>query len=117
MLIIGAILEGYRSLKDKTLKITFETNEPTPEQLVGIATLSGKFGFLAFKEDAFKTSEKEVLEGLESDYEDKTKTPSKRLKAVFYVKWTQDPQGYEDFNLYYDYYMNKIIEHYKSTLE
>lgn len=117
MLIIGCILEGYRSLKDKTLKITFETSEPTPEQLVAIATLIGKFGFLAFKEDAFKTQEKDVLENLESDYEDKSKTPSQRLRNVFYVKWQQDPQGYKDFNLYYDYYMNKVIEFYKGTLE
>lgn len=117
MLIIGSILEDFRSLKDKTLKLTFSTNEPTPEQIMGIASLTQKFGYLAFKEDAFKTHEKDVLEGLESEYEDKGKTPAQRLRNVFYVKWQQDPQGYQDFNLYYDYYMNKIIEHYKSTLE
>ena len=116
MLIIGSILEGYRSLKDKTLKVTFETQEPTPEQLVAIATLSGKFGYLAFKEDAFKETEKRVLEDLESEYEDKGKTPAKRLRNVLYVNWQEDPQGYQDFNLYYEYQMTKMIEHWKGKL-
>ena len=116
MLIITGILEGYRSLKDKTLKITFETNEPTPEQLVGIATLIGKFGYLAFKEDQFKSQEKDVLESLESDYEDKGKTPSQRLRNVLYVTWQHDNKGYKDFNLYYEYMMEQMIKRWKSQL-
>ena len=116
MLIITGILESYRSLKDKTLKITFETNEPTPEQLVGIATLINKFGYLAFKEDQFKTQEKEILESLESDYEDTRKTPSQRLRNVLYVNWQHDPKGYKDFNLYYEYMMNLMIERWKKEL-
>jgi hypothetical protein len=30
---LPAQLEGYRSLKDRTLKLSFETNELTPEQM------------------------------------------------------------------------------------
>ncbi len=116
MLLIGSILEGYRSLKDKTLKVTFETNEPTPEQLVGIATLIGKFGYLAFKEDTFKSDEIEVLQGLESDFEDKGKTPSQRLRNVLYVNWQHNNKGYKDFNLYYEYMMNLMIEKWKREL-
>ena len=29
--LIPAVLESYRSLKDRTLKLSFETSEPTPE--------------------------------------------------------------------------------------
>ena len=116
MLLIGAILEGYRSLKDKTLKVTFESNEPTPEQLVGIATLIGKFGYLAFKEDTFKSDEIDVLQGLESDYEDKGKTPAQRLKSILYLNWKQKDEGYQDFNLYYEFQMNKMSEHWKKKL-
>ncbi len=117
MLIIGVILEGFQSLKDKTLKLTFSTQEPTPEQIMGIANNTQKFGYLAFKEDAFRSNEKKMLEDIESDYEDNTKTPSKRLRNVLYVNWEQDKQGYDDFNLYYDYHMNKMIDHWKSKLD
>ena len=117
MLIIGAQLETYRSLKDRTLKLSFETQEPTPEQLVAIVNNAQKFGYLAFKEDAFKQQEKDQLEQLESEYQDKGKSPSKRLKNVLYVNWQQDPQGYEDFNRYYDFHMEKMITHWKSKLD
>ena len=116
MIIIPAILEGYRSLKDKTLKITFETNEPTPEQFMGIGTSVQQFGYLAFKIEPFKEREKEAIESLESSYEDKTKTHSQRLRAVFYRCWEQDKEGYQDFDSYYKYRMEEIISHFKAKL-
>ena len=33
---IAAQLEGYRSLKDRTLKLTFETNELSPDDMGNI---------------------------------------------------------------------------------
>lgn len=117
MLLTGAIMESYRSLKDKTIKITFETQEPTPEILTQIALHNQKFGFLAFKEDAFKEDEKTFIQDLESGYEDKGKTPSKRLRNVLFVMFKQDNKGFESFSNYYDYHMEKFIDHVKSKLE
>ena len=34
MIVINSILESFRSLKDKTIKLSFETQEPTPEQIL-----------------------------------------------------------------------------------
>ena len=117
MLIIGSVLESYRSLKDKTLKITFETQEPSGEQLVQIATLIGKFGFLAFKEDALKENDKKLLENLKSDYEETGKTKSQRLRGVLYRMYEQDNKEYEVFDDYYNYQMERLINHFKNTLE
>lgn len=116
MLLIGAIMESYRSLKDKTIKVTFETQEPTPEMLTQIALHNQKFGFLAFKEDAFKEDEKTVLMELESSYEDNGKTPSKRLRDVLFVMYKQDDKGYDTFSKFYDYYMEQFIKHVKGKL-
>lgn len=116
MLLIGAILESYRSLKDKTIKLTFETQEPTPEQLTQIALHSQKFGFLVFKDDSFKESEKLEIEKLNSDYEDNSKTPSQRLRSVLFVAWKQDSKGYKDFKDFYNHYMEAYINNVKSKL-
>ena len=116
MLIIPAILNSYSSLKDGTLKITFETNEPTPEQVLGVAVNSQKFGFLAFKQDKFKQSEKDVLENLESEYEDKGKSKAQRLRAVLYVNFEQDNKGYNVFDDYYNFQMETLINHFKDKL-
>jgi len=116
MILIPAILSSFASLKDKTLKVVFETNEPTPEQIIGIASSTGQFGYLAFKVDTFKKQEIEALESLEADYEDTGKTPGQRLRGVLYVNFTNNAEGFDTFTRYYDYQMEKIITHYKSKL-
>lgn len=39
MIIIAAQLEGYRSLMDKSIKITFESQELNPQELLGIGII------------------------------------------------------------------------------
>lgn len=117
MIIIPAILESYRSLKDKTIKLTFETNEPTPEQLTGVALNIQKFGYLAFKEEPFSNREKDVIENLKSDYEEKTKTPAQRLRAVFYRLWEKEPEGFKNAVDHYNSKMETLIEHFKNKLD
>ncbi|HKK12412.1 MAG TPA: hypothetical protein VJ945_06245 [Flavobacteriaceae bacterium] len=117
MIILPATLETYASLKDKTVKLVFYTLELTPDNLVGIASSIQKFGYLAFKEDRFKDNEKKLLEGLKSDYDDHKLSKGQRLRNVLYRLWQQQPDGYEDFNLYYEFRMEKIIDHFKTKFE
>lgn len=117
MLLLPAILESYRSLKDKTMKIVFETNELTPQQLIEIVNNSQKFGFLAFKKDEFKNEEKLLLDSLKSDYNDKGKSKSTRLRNVLYVNWQQKSLGFEAFEDYYNDQMENLIVHYKNKLD
>jgi hypothetical protein len=117
MIIIAAQLENYRSLKDKSLKITFETNELNPQELLGIAECLGSFGYLAFKKEPFASSEQEKIESLETGYNAKEKTPSQRLRGVLYVNYQKDNEGFDTFTRYYDFQMEKITNHYKSKLD
>lgn len=117
MIIIPAQMEGFRTLKDKTLKVTFETNELNPQELLGIAENINTFGYLAFKKEPFGEKEKEMLENLESDYiESSGKTPSKRLRGVLFKVYESNPEGFKSFATFYDHYMEKIIEHYKTKI-
>lgn len=117
MLIFPALLESYRSLKDKTLKVTFETQEPTPEQLTGIALNIQKFGYLAFKEEPFKQKEKDVLESLKADYEDTGKTPSQRLRGVLYRLWEKNSEDFKNPVDHYNSKMETLIQHFKKLLD
>lgn len=117
MIVIPAILTSYKSLKDRTLVLQFETNEPTPEQLVNIALSVQYAGFLAFNKDAFKTEQLQIIHDTKAEYDDPTKTPSKRLKNVLFIAWKQKNEGYNDFNDYYNSKMEKFIEHIKKQLE
>jgi hypothetical protein len=116
MLLITAQLDSYRSLKDKTLKVVFETNEMTPEQHLALSNHLQQFGYLAFKKELFTDKEKEVIEDIKTDFNDNGKTPSQRLRAVLFLLFKNNPEGYEDFQLYYNFKLEKIINHFKSFL-
>lgn len=117
MLIIPGYFESYRSLKDKTLKLVFETQEPTPDQIGSIQASLMKSGFMAFHSDPFTNDQIEELKNIQVEFDDPIKTPSKRLRAVLYINWKQDNEGYEQFHDYYIIHMEKIIDHFKSKLD
>lgn len=117
MIVIPCILENFRSLNDKSLKLTFNTNEPTPEQVLGIASSSGQFGYLAFKTEMFKKNERDAIESLETDYQDAGKTPSQRLRGVLYRCYEKSNEGFDTFSRYYDHQMEKLLTHFKSKLD
>ena len=116
MITLPAILESFRSLKDKTYKVIFETSELTPEQLTGIGMSLGSFGYVAFKETSFGEKDKDFLQSLKVDYDDTGKTKGQRLRAVLYRWWEVEPQSYDVFDDFYNHHMEKLIIHFKKKL-
>jgi len=117
MIILPAILEGYRSLKDRTLKVTFETNEPNPEQLTQIALGNQKFGYLAFVVGEKEGELQKIMEEMPKQDIEFGKSKAQRLRGVLYRMWEQNKKGYEVFDDFYNFYMERIITHYKSNLD
>jgi hypothetical protein len=114
---LPAGLEGYRSLKDGTLKLSFETGELSPEQMANVHYSLNKVGYLAFSPDPFATHELEEIDKLKVEYNDTGKSPSQRLKAVLYLLWKQTPEGFTSSEVHYLHHMEKIIEHFKGKLD
>lgn len=114
---IPAILDSYRSLRDKGLKVTFETGELSPEQVANIQYSFNKAGYLAFSPDPFATHELEEIDKLKVEFSDTGKPPSQRLRAVLYRLWQQSPEGYKVFPDFYNAKMETLIEHFKNKLE
>ena len=118
MITIPAQLESFRSLKDRTLKITFETNELNPQDLLGISDNINSFGYLAFKKEPFNEKERQMIESLETDYlEDSNKTPSQRLRGVMYRLYEKDSEGFKSFTTYYNHHMEILLNHFKNKLD
>ena len=118
MLILPGILSGIRSRKDKTLAITFETKELTPEQSSGVINNLNDFGYIAFKKEQFNNDEKQLIDSIKADQlEINEKTPAQRLRAVLYRLWEQDKKSYDTFTDFYKASMEKLITHFKDKLE
>ena len=115
-ILIPAIYEGGRDLKDRTKKLTFQTNEITPEIAAELQGCVQQFVYLAIKREEFTKEQVDTINDLKTDFEEFGKNPSQRLRAVFYRLWEQSGEGYKDFNMYYQYKMEGLITHYKSKL-
>ena len=46
----------------------------------------------------------------------KEKSPSQRLKSVYFKLWEQDSEGVVDFEDYYEDKMEKLIAHFKTKI-
>jgi len=117
MIIIPAIFESFRSLKDRTYKLVFETSELNPEQLTGLGTSINYPGYLAFNKDVFKKEQEDALKHIKVDYDDNTKSKSQRLRAVLFVAWKQNDKGFTTFEEYYNFRMEQYIQHEKNKLD
>ena len=114
MLVVPAILDTFASLKDKTIRLVFYCNELTPQQLLKVAENIQQFGFLAFKNDKYKNKELDTLESIKGI--DVKKSNSQLLRSVLFRNFEKNKEGYKEFNEYYDFKMNKIINFFKDKL-
>jgi glycine betaine/choline ABC-type transport system substrate-binding protein len=116
MITIPSILESVATRKDGSVKLTFGTSELAPQIMTELFRGVNNFVYLAIKDEDFKPNEIEKLSQLKVDYDDRTKTPSQRLRGVFYKLYEQDSEGFKSFSSYYEHRMEKVIEHFKTKI-
>ena len=117
MIVLAAQLESVSTRKDKTVKLTFGSQELAPQEAGNIMSLANSFCFLAIKPETFTVTEKEILTQIKADQMTNTaKTPSQRLRGVLYVLFTQNNEGFDKFDAFYIFKLEQMIEHFKSKL-
>lgn len=114
-IILPSILNPLSRRKDRSVKLSFETRELTPEETMGLMALEGSEGWLHFS-----PNENTVELPPETASVEPKKTPSSRLRSVLYILYTQDVEKGKYVGLFDNYYseqIEKIIEHIKSKLD
>jgi len=117
MLILQTILENLTSRKDGTYKLTFGTQELSPDDIKEVAGVLNKFCFLGIKADEFKSTEIEILSQKEASEFDDNKTQGQRIRAVLFKLYSQNNEGFNNFDSFYKSKTEKYIEHLKSKIE
>ena len=115
MIKLAGQIESLSTRKDKTIKLTIGTQELSPSESAEVFQLNQQFCYIGIKPEPFTNDEEEFIDSLKSDY-DNIKSPSQRLRAILYVNFQQNDEGFKEFNSYYLFVMDKIAEHYKSKL-
>ena len=116
MTTLPAVLESIKTRRDRTVSLVFGTQELTPEKASELFGHVDKYCYLAVKSEDFNRNEIDAISNLKVDYDDQSKTPSKRLRGVLYRNWELNNEGFKKFELYYDTKMEAIITHFKGKL-
>lgn len=106
-----AILTRISYLKDGGLSLGFATQELTDADKVIASKFYGKFGHVLFAED--ELTEADIPK---ANAADRGKSPSQRLRAVLYIRWTQLGQD-GDFEVFYRQEIEKVITRVKTLLD
>ena len=104
---------------DKSVSISFNTSlEQSTSEMMELDAMFQQECVIAIKESEtpFLDTELKDLDAIDTDLEDTTKTPSKRLRSVLYVLWNQSPKDVE-FKEFYKNRMNSLIKQIKNRLE
>jgi hypothetical protein len=115
-LLTAAQLDRYNRRKDKSVSLTFITQEKSSSEIMDIDSMIDGFGYLYFRpEERLSKEEIAELDKLDTDLYDNPKSQSQRLRNVLYKNWEQEGSVGE-FKDYYKYHTEKIIRHYKDKL-
>jgi hypothetical protein len=117
LIVLHAQVGGVQSLKDKTIKLTFETQELNAKDAGLIFSMQNEAVSLGISRNTLTDKELNLLsnERLPIEAIPNKKSPGKRLRDVLYVLGQQ--KGEQDAEEHYQRIMNQIIEFYKSKLE
>ena len=88
----------------------------SPDAISRVCQLVNQLGWLSFNVSQIEAEDIIDLPPLKKTEEDE-KTPSQRLRAVFYRMWQQNNDGFKDSDSHYKYMMERLIEFYKSKLD
>ena len=112
--VLPGTIAGINTLKDGTVKTTFELQEVSPDVIGKLYSLNNQYVKVYITTENITNDVVEAVDEIELESEGKS--PSKRMRNVFFRLWEQDKEGYQDFELFYRFKMNKIIEQLKGRL-
>ena len=113
--LIAAMVEGITTRKDKSVKLTFGTQELSPTEAGQLFQYMNQLLTVYLSPAAIDNREIEQIDKLDPELNNKTQ--SQRIRAVLYLCHQQDNEGFKTFDEYYKAKTEKYIEHLKSKLQ
>jgi hypothetical protein len=114
-----AILNGFRTLLDGTMRLTVDLNELESDKLAQLLSMLNEYGLFSFVNNStLSDEEKEYLASLDeaTKEDDKSKSQSKRLRNVLFLVHKESGGDQSSFEEYYKNETERIINHYKAKL-
>jgi hypothetical protein len=114
---IPAVIVDVNIKSKNNIKLKIDSQENlSPEAISRVSQLVNQLGWLSFNVHQIEADDIIDLPPLKKT-EPEEKSPSQRLRAVFFQMWKQNNEGFKDSDSYYKYMMERLIEHFKSKLD
>lgn len=116
-LILPVVLNPISRRKDKSVKLSMDTRECNPEELLSLMALESCEGWITFSPTS---QEAEAVEMPTESPNLDTKSPSERMRSVLFIWYKQEVAKQKfvgTFDMFYGAKMDKIIESIKSKLD
>lgn len=115
-LLLPAIINSIRSLKDGSINISVETQELSPARAGEVFGLRGKLVALYISpKETIPQRDLDQVDSVDVDLPGKTK--SQRIRNVLYRIWELQPDGHKSFESYYNQVQERHINDLKQTLD
>jgi hypothetical protein len=115
--LLPVLVQGIKTRVDGSLVVCVETQELSDSKVGEVFGLRKKLAMMYLSpKDIVTQKELAQVDAIQPE-ERGGKTPSQRMRAVLYILWSQDNQGYKDFPLYYDSKMERYIEELKTLIK
>jgi|DEB19_MinimDraft_3_1074340.scaffolds.fasta_scaffold163772_1 hypothetical protein len=116
--VIAGTFEGIRTLQDRSVKLTFTTQELNPSDVGDLFSFQNKFCKIMITDaNVVQANVMKEVELAEVESWEKSKSPAQRLRGVLFLLYSKDSAGHPDFDSYYKSKVNGIIEHFKSKID
>jgi hypothetical protein len=113
-ILLGCQIESIVSRKDRTIKIILGTQELSPSKAGELFSLLNHIASVYIASSEIDQSEIDQVDKIDPEF--KGKSQSQRLRNVLYLLYEQDKEGFKEFDSYYRYKMDQIIDTYKSNI-
>lgn len=103
---------NIRTLKDKSVKVTIDTQELDADDMAALFEFYGNYAQIQLASNVGDFKEPEV-----PDIKVEGKSPSTRLRGVLYVYYDRvNKHGFPTFDMFYQSKMEELINHFKAKL-
>lgn len=114
-LIIAAQVESVSTRRDRTVKIVVGSQELTPAKAGELMGLANKLVAVYISpKETITQAELNQIDAIDPEFPGKSQ--SQRLRAVLFVLWQSNNEGYKDFEGFYRHATELIIDEIKSKL-
>jgi hypothetical protein len=113
-ILLACVIDKITTLKDKSVKITIDTQELSPQNAGEIFTLMNTLATVYISPSEITSREMAQVDAIEPEMPGKS--PSQRMRNVLFILWKQDGEGFREFDMYYLKKMEDIINEMKNNI-